>query len=184
MTDQQAPADLREAYDRATARVTELEKENRGLKIDTVFKEARVSKASAALYTGDDITVEAVTEWASSHGIPIAEAAAPAVAPAADPAAGKLPEGGRAPAAERIMGEGPVVLPPNEAASSIVSAAGSHEATTGAALPNKMSHGEFTKMLADPSTHDAAMKAYIEGRVERNEGNVQADQMQRKGIIR
>jgi len=182
MTDQPtAPADLREAYDRATARVTELEAENRGLKLDNVFKDARVPKASQSLYSGDDITVEAVTEWANFHGIPVAPEAAPVTAPTTEPAPA-LTEDGRAPAVEKIMGTGPT--PEDAGLASMAAAAGSHEATAAQALPSKMSHQQFTKMLENPDTHDQAVQAYAEGRVDRNDGNVQADQMKAKGLIR
>ncbi len=173
------PAELRDAVERATARADAAESELRALRIETVFKEAEVPKASASLFQGDEITVEIVQAWASEHGIVVGTPTETPKVAEAVPGAEAVPEGGRAPAIERITADGP-----QPAMASIASAAGSQQATVGAAIPHKMSHADFSSMLENPATRTEAERAYIEGRVERHPGNVQADQAQAKGLLR
>jgi hypothetical protein len=182
MTEKQenGPAELREALERVTARAETAEAELRGLKISTAFEKAQVPAAAASLYTGEDTTPKAIAAWANAHGIQVGEA--PTVAPKPEPVS-DLPEDGRAPAAERILSTGPTAEA-DPGLASMAAAAGSHEAVAGQAMPARMSHQEFTQMLSDPATHDQAVRAYAEGRVERHEQNVQADQMKAKGLLR
>jgi hypothetical protein len=181
-TQTKEPADLRAAYDALKAEHSKLQREYTGYKAETTFKEAGLSAKHAELYLATnpdgDISPDTVKAFAEEYGLQPAQApAAPQPAPAAE---GHLPADGSPPAVERTLSDG--AQPADAALAQVAAAAGSPQATIGAAAPGKMSRTEFQRLLeTNPS---AAAQAYAEGRVERNERNVQADSLQDKGFIR
>jgi hypothetical protein len=173
---------LRQAYDTLKKEFAAQTAEFTQFKARTIFKEAELSPKHAELYLAAnpnaDVTTEAVAAFAEEYGLRPAETAAPV--PPSDPAQNHLPDDGSPPPVERTLQAGPA--PADAALASVAAAAGSPQATIGGAQPVKMSSKEFEMLLQ--SNPDAAAQAYAEGRVARNEANVQADQLVQKGMIR
>lgn len=176
-TETKEPADLRAAYDNLKAEYGELQSQYRTLKTETTFTDAQLDPRHAKLFLASnpdaDVTVESVKAFADEYNL------VPAEAPGADPAPAEPVHGadGQPPAVERTLSSGP-----QSDLASINSAAGSPQAQAAAAAPALMSKEDFNKLLeANP---EEAARAYAEGRVQRNDANVQADDMQRKGLIR
>ena len=165
----EAPAELREARDRAVeraaeaeARAAEAEAKYRNLSAQTAFKEVGLSEKHAELFLKAnpeaDITAEAVSDFAHEYSL------------VTQPA----PENDEQPAREPAPN-------PDLGAAAFAGAAGSSTAGSAPPADAKMSQEDFQVLLAtNPS---AAAQAYQEGRVERNAQNVQAREMVQKGII-
>ena len=180
-TKTQEPADLRAAYDTLKAAHDAQTAEYHSFKTTTVFKEVGLPAKHAELYLAKnpdgEVTAEAVQAFADEYGLMPAEAAAPAPPASAE---GHLPADGSPPPAERTLTDGP--QPADAALASITAAAGSPEATAATAQPAMMNPEEFQKLLQ--TNPELAAQAYAEGRVRRNEQNVQAAHLQSKGEIR
>jgi hypothetical protein len=178
----QEPADLRQAYDALVVQHKATQAEFTTFKAQTIFKEAKLSPKHAELYLAAnpdaEVSAEAVAAFAEEYSLRPAEVPAPVPVP--DPAQNHLPADGSPPPVERTLGSGPA--PADAALASVAAAAGSPQGTLGAATPVVMSAKEFETLLK--TNPDAAAQAYAEGRVARNEGNVQADHLQSKGVIR
>jgi hypothetical protein len=170
---------VREAYDASQAALAALTEEFRQFRTSVAFKEVGLTPKHAELYLAanpeGDATVDSVQAFADEYGL-----SAPA-APVT-PAPPGMPEDGAPPAVERTLGQGPVASPADESLAGISGAAGTPQATVATALPSQMSKSDFTDLLK--SNPQAAAQAYAEGRAPRNQGNVQADHLQKKGIIR
>jgi len=128
------------------------------------------------------VDAKTVKAFAEEYGLqkPVVEGSPVPAAPTAH-----MPADGSPPPVERILGAGPrpepAQIPVDASLASLSGAAGSPAATIASALPVKMNQVEFEKLLA--SNPQAAAQAYVEGRVERNEANVTADQLVTKGVI-
>lgn len=162
MSDEQnidnGPKELREALDRQTARADAAETGLKQFQAQTFFEKAGLGEKQAELFlkTNPDaeITSESVSTFIEDYGFQVAEEAAPP-----------------APASE----------PPADAGLGALSGAGGTSTGAAPAAAAKVSKADFTKLLEENPAE--AAKLYVEGRVERNEHNVQAREMVRKGII-
>lgn len=173
------PADLRAAYDALKAEHSELQSQYKGLQTEIQFEKQGLNPSQAKLFLASnpdaDVTAESVKAFAEEYNLVPVEQSAPAAAePPAEPVHG---EGGEPPAVERTLQGGP-----QSNLASFADAAGSPQADAGAAAPAQMSQEEFQKLLE--SNPEEAARAYAEGRVARNSQNVQADELQSKGMIR
>ncbi len=168
--------ELREALDRANTERDQAQADLRTFSTSVTFKEQGYTPKHAELYLKTnpegDVSAEAVQAFANEYGL------APTEVPVVTPAPGNLPPDGSPPPVERILGSGP---PPDANLRSFADVGGSPAGQFEQAAPAKMAQKDFQKLLAD--NPDAAAQAYREGRVERNEGNVQADQLVQKGVI-
>lgn len=173
------PKELREAYDRQVAENKSLQGEFRTFKTSVFFKEQGLTPKHAELYLAanpnGEISPEAVQTFAAEYGLQ--PAAAPAPAKAEDE---HYDSEGNTPPLETILTTGPATV--KKELASLQGAAGTPQASFAAAAPMQMTQSEFQKLLQSNPTE--AAKAYAEGRVPRNEQNVQADQLAAKGIIR
>lgn len=171
------PKELREAYDRQVAQTKALEAEFRTFKTSVFFKEQGLTPKHAELYLAanpnGEISPEAVQTFAAEYGL---QPAAPAPAKAEEE---RYDSEGSTPPLETIFTTGPETKPE---LASLQGAAGTPQAAFASAAPMKMTQAEFQKLLKQNPAE--AAKAYAEGRVPRNEQNVQADQLAAKGIIR
>jgi hypothetical protein len=163
----EAPKELREARDRAVERAEAAEKaaqaaisELRQFKAEVTFQEAGLTPKHAELFlTANpeaEVTAQAITDFAAEYGLVPAQSN--------DPAPSNEPQPN-----------------PDRQAAAIGGAAGSQMAGAAPAAQPKMSAGDFEKLLAE--NPQAAAEAYVKGLVERNERNVQANDLVRKGII-
>lgn len=160
-TNPKDPKDLREGYERATARAAELEAEAtaaraelREFKATTLFGNEKHAELFLKANPEADITPEAVSSFVQDYGLavePPAEAP-PAEEPKPDPGAAL----GSISAASQTTGSAPAAKP-------------------------KMTAAEFEALLVE--NPQEAAKAYVEGAVERNADNVQARDLVKKGII-
>lgn len=157
----QAPAELREAYERAEARATEAEtaaqsaqSELREFKAQTLFGNEKHAELFLKANPEAEITAESVSSFRDEYGLTVGEAPPAAEPPKEDPGAG-LETLGEA-AQGGTSGGGPAAQP-------------------------KMSAQDFEKLLEE--NPQAAAAAYIDGTAPRNELNVQARDLVSKGII-
>lgn len=174
------PKELREAYDRQVEQNAALQAEFRTFKTGVIFEQQGLTSKHAELYLAanpeGEASPEAVKTFAAEYGLqPIVADPAPVAS-----AEGHLPADGSPPAVERSLTDGPQAAP--AALASLQGAAGTPQASFASASPAKMTQAEFQKLLE--SNPAEAAKAYAEGRVPRNEANVQADHLAAKGIIR
>lgn len=175
------PKELREAYDRQVAENQQLQREFKTFRAEVTFKDNGLTEKHAQLFLAAnpdaEITPETVSTFAAEYGLQPAAAATPQ----AQLPEGHLPPDGSPPAVERTLADGPQ-RPIDASLASLQGAAGTPAASFASAQPAIMSQNEFQKLLE--SNPQEAAKAYAEGRAPRNEANVQADQLQEKGIIR
>lgn len=169
--------ELRAAYERAEAERDAALGELQAFRTTVTFKEAGYTPKHAELYlkTNPDgeINPDTVKAFAEEYGL------SPVQTPVATPDAGShLPADGSPPPLERTLADGP---PKDANLSSFAGVGGSPQGQLESAAPMKMNREEFQKLLRDNPEH--AAQAYREGRVERNEANVQADDLVRKGVI-
>jgi len=160
-----APKELREALDRAnenlaeqTTRADAAETNLRVLQATTTFKEANLNPKHADLFLKTnpeaEATAESVAAFAEEYGLSPTEA--PVTPAEATP-----------PADTGLGGLG--------------GAAGSPQGGSAPAAQPKMSPEDFSKLLEE--NPQEAAKAYVEGRAPRNDDNVQAAELVKKGII-
>lgn len=170
----QTPPELREAYDTLKSDFESLQENYdslqanyRKLQATTTFNEAGLNQKHADLFLkvhGEaEITKDAVTQFAADYELPVSEGGGEGKPP--EPTEQKPEEKG---AAQNLAGMG-----------------GAGEAPVGgSATPQgqKMSVAEFQDLLAkDPTT---AMQKYSDGLVEHADGNVAAEDAQRRGLIK
>jgi len=164
---QQAPKELREALDRAnenlaeqTARADAAETNFRGLQASVTFEQAGLSAKHADLFLKTnpeaEVTADNAKAFADEYGLTVAQAPAEGATESATP-------------------------DPNSALGALGAAAGSVEGGATPAAQPKMSGEDFSKLLEE--NPQEAAKAYTEGRAPRNEDNVQARELVKKGII-
>ena len=160
-----APKELREALERANeaaaaekARADAAETNFRGLQASVTFEKAGLTAKHADLFLkanpDAEVTAEAAQTFAEEYGL-VAQEAPPSTEE-------RKPD-------------------PNTGLSAFGEASGS--GTSGGAPPAQpvMSQGDFETLLA--TNPQEAAKAYVEGRAPRNDKNVTANELVRKGII-
>lgn len=167
MTDEnQTPKDLRDALDRAEARATEAEQtaqaaqsQLRMFQAQVTFEKQGLTPKHADLFlkTNPDaeVTSDAVAAFVEEYGLAPA-AGAPAVEAQPKPAGNPQLNAFQEASGGGTQGGAPAAAP-------------------------KMSKRDFAKLLEE--NPQEAAKAYMEGRTERNELNVQAQELVTKGII-
>jgi hypothetical protein len=169
MSDQivEAPKELREARDRAVERAEEaearaqaLQSELRQFKAQVTFEKVGLTPKHADLFLKAnpeaEVTAEAISDFANEYGLVPAQHDDPTPT-------GEVPPN------------------PDAMAAAISGAAGSQTAGAAPAAQPKMSKADFNKLLVE--NPQAAAEAYTKGLVERNDMNVQAQDLVRKGII-
>lgn len=163
MTDNkpEAPAELREAYDRAEARAAEAEAaaqaaatELRAFKAQTLFGNEKHAELFLKANPDADVTPDAVNAFVQDYGLNPATESAPPSEPKPDPGTNLA---------------------------SLNDAAGNGQSGAAPAAQPKMSAEDFEKLLA--TNPQAAAEAYMKGTAPRNELNVQARDLVTKGII-
>jgi len=178
-TEDQGIKELREAHDRAVAERDQIAAEFKTFQATVTFKEAGLTQKHAELYLranpDGEVTPDAVKSFAEEYGL------APQVAPPANPDSGHLPADGSPPPVERTLADGPQTPPVDRSLASLAGAGGTPEAQAAQAAPARMDRREFESLLKE--NPEAAAQAYREGRVQRHERNVQADQLVAKGEI-
>jgi hypothetical protein len=181
-TNMTEPAELRQAYDKAKADLASAQTELRNFKAEVTFEKAGLTPKHAELFLAanpdTEVTPEVVKTFADEYGLQpqVTDGTAPSEE-GTQPQ--HVPEGGSPPAVERTLQSGPQEA--SRSLADIQEAAGSPQGTFAQAQPARMNQDQFQLLLK--TNPDEAARAYAEGRVERNERNVQADLLVSKGVI-